>query len=62
MDPHGHTEEERQCMGCEREQCQQKMPSPTTLRRTPMMSMVMVPVTEVARVTPSTTATARFQE
>jgi hypothetical protein len=41
---------------------QQKMPSPTILRRTPMMSMVMVPVTKVVRVAPSTTTTARSKE
>jgi hypothetical protein len=41
---------------------QQKTPSPTTLRRTPMMIMVMGPVTKFARVAPSTTTTARSKE
>jgi hypothetical protein len=41
---------------------QQKTPSPTILRRTPMMIMVVDPVTKVARVAPSTTTTARTEE
>jgi hypothetical protein len=41
---------------------QQNVPSPTMLRRMPMMIMVMGPVTKVAWVAPSTITTAPSQE